>query len=195
MIASIRGILRYKSPEYVIVEANGIGYQIFLSLTFFYNLPEIDNEIAINTYTHVREDALQLYGFNTHEEKELFLNLIGISGIGPKLALNILSGIAPSDLVKAINEGDSERLLAIPGVGKKTAGRLILELKEKVDKDRPLGDKNELIDDALSALTNLGYNRNQVREVVRKIAANGGEGLTIEKLIRESFKILSGRNG
>ncbi len=195
MIAAIRGIIRYKSPEYIIVDVNGIGYQIFLSITSFYSLPDIDNEVTINTYTHVREDSLQLYGFSTLEEKEIFLHLIGISGIGPRLALNILSGISPSDLVNAINEGDSDRLLAIPGVGKKTAGRLILELKEKVGKGMPSVCEKGFVDDAISALTNLGYNRNQVKEVVRNIAANGGEGLTIERLIRESLKVLSGRNG
>ena len=117
MIAQIRGHLVQKSPGSIIVEANGIGYQLFVSLTTFYDLPEFQQNVVLHTYTHVREDLLQLYGFSTPLEKELFQILIGVSGIGPKLAINILSGISPSELVQSLSSRDMARLLSIPGVG------------------------------------------------------------------------------
>ncbi len=134
MIAQIRGQLIQKSPGLVIVEANGVGFQVYVSLNTFYDLPEVEQPVRVYTYTHVREDVLQLYGFSTLLEKEIFQILIGVSGIGPKLALNILSGISAPLLIRSLGSGDLNRLLSIPGVGRKMAERMILDLQEKVQK-------------------------------------------------------------
>ena len=134
MIAQIRGQLVEKRPGVVIVETQGIGYQVFVSLSTFYDLPEATQGVRLHTYTHVREDLLQLFGFSTFLEKEIFQILIGVSGIGPKLALNILSGIAPAELIASLQSEDVARLTQIPGVGRKTAERLVFDLKEKIGK-------------------------------------------------------------
>ncbi|MEK7306484.1 MAG: Holliday junction branch migration protein RuvA, partial [Nitrospirota bacterium] len=132
MIASVRGVLSYKSPSYIIVETGGIGYQIFTSASSYQGLPEIGGTVTLSIYTYVREDALNLYGFLSREEKDLFMLLLNVSGVGPKLSLNILSGISGSDLVSSIRGDDIVRLTSIPGIGKKMASRLIFELKEKI---------------------------------------------------------------
>ena len=131
MIALVRGTLAYKSIDHVIVDVGGVGYRLSIPLSTFYSLPE-SGEVSLFTHTHVREDALLLYGFLTLEEKDLFVILIGISGIGPKLAINILSHIPAGELKRAIAAGDIKRLSGLPGIGKKTAERLVLELKDKV---------------------------------------------------------------
>ncbi len=176
---------------------NGVGYQVLTSLTSFYNLPEIGETLTINVHTHHREDAIQLFGFWEKSEKELFHHLINVSGIGPKLALTILSGMPAVQLVAAITDGDVRRLTNIPGIGKKTADRLVLELKEKVrhiapgleSKERI--EKNKIIDDALSALINLGYNRIVAKDAIEKMSVKAEEGITVEDVIRESLKVLS----
>src|SRR5574340_1278175 len=132
MIAQLAGSLAYKSPEQLIVDVQGVGYQVFVSLNSFYRLPEPGGRVELLIHTHVREDALQLYGFADRDEKDLFLLLLGISGIGPRLALNILSGTPAAELQAALEAGDLVRLVAIPGIGKKTAERLIVELRDKV---------------------------------------------------------------
>jgi Holliday junction DNA helicase RuvA len=132
MIARIRGILSYKSVSHLIVDVHGIGYRIFVPLTTFYELPETGQSISLNIYTHVKEDALHLFGFHTPEDQNIFQMLISVSGIGPKLALNILSGIPSREFIQAITQGNLNRLVAIPGVGKKTAERMVLELKDKL---------------------------------------------------------------
>jgi Holliday junction DNA helicase RuvA len=132
MIAQLAGALAHKSPEHIIVDVQGVGYQVFVSLNSFYRLPEPGNRVDLLIHTHVREDALQLYGFMDRQEKDLFQLLIGISGIGPRLGLNILSGMRADELQEALEAGDLARLVAIPGVGKKTAERLVLELRDKV---------------------------------------------------------------
>ena len=134
MIAQIRGQLIEKRSGAVMVETQGIGYQVFVSLRTFYDLPEAAQGVRLHTYTHVREDLLQLFGFSTFLEKEIFQILIGVSGIGPKLALNILSGIAPAELIASLQAEDVARLTQIPGVGRKTAERLVFDLKEKIEK-------------------------------------------------------------
>ncbi len=198
MIAQIRGQLIQKNPGWVIVEANGVGYQVYVSLTTFYDLPEIEQPVRIFTYTHVREDALQLYGFSTALEKELFQILISVSGIGPKLALNILSGIAAPLLIASIASGDLNRLLSIPGVGRKTGERMILDLKDKVQKlesrvsvppKTPL-PPHEFFEDIVSALVNLGYKKNQAEATVGNIIQLK-PAIQLEEALKESLRILS----
>ncbi|MFQ5456721.1 MAG: Holliday junction branch migration protein RuvA [Nitrospirota bacterium] len=207
MIASISGILTYKSPDYIIIENNGIGFQIFTSLTSFYNLPSLNERIMLHTHLYLRTDIIQLYGFLTPIEKEIFLLLITISGIGPRLALSILSGMSIDDFINTVREEDIKKLNSIPGVGKKTAGRLILELKEKIsrlsdDQNRGKVNRNkrevDIIEDVLSALTNLGYNKNLAKEAAETVCNNkvkegniAIEELAIEELIKESLKVLS----
>lgn len=197
MIALLSGRLVYKSPEYSIIDVNGVGYQVFTSLTSFYGLPEINDALTINIHTHHREDAIHLFGFVEKSEKELFHFLIGVSGIGPKLALTILSGMPADRLISAITDGDVSRLTNISGIGKKTAERLILELKEKVKHIAPAvrsegrAEKNRIKDDAISALINLGYNRAVAKDAIEKINIDAEESITVENLIRESLKVLS----
>jgi len=192
MIAQLAGSLAYKSPEHLIVDVQGVGYQVFVSLNSFYRLPEPGGRVELFIHTHVREDALQLYGFADRNEKELFLLLLGVSGIGPRLALNILSGTPAQELQGALEAGDLVRLVAIPGVGRKTAERLVVELRDKVkllkgthagdDGQRPSGVETE----AVSALLNLGYRRNEAERAVKAAFAAGATD--IESVIRSSLK-------
>jgi Holliday junction DNA helicase RuvA len=197
MIALIRGTLAYKSIDHIIIDVGGVGYRLFIPLSTFYSLPET-GEIRLFTHTHVREEALLLYGFLTLEEKELFVTLIGISGVGPKLAVNILSHIPARDLKRAIAAGDIKRLSGLPGIGKKTAERLVLELKDKVGPIVDLPDTEgsatsgtmagELINDVLSALVNLGYKENQARKVLESMELS--PGLTMETILKGALKVL-----
>lgn len=200
MIAYLNGVVFRKTTESVIIEASGIGYEIFVPLSTFYNLPDEAARASLHIYTHVREDTLALFGFHTRLEKDIFIMLISVSGIGPKLAINILSGIGPQELLEAIAHGDSIRLQAIPGVGKKTAERIVLELKDRALK--VLGQKEvsvrhvageedmHLIDDALSALLNLGYSAKFAKPALEK-ARSATKEMTLEGLIRETLKILA----
>lgn len=199
MIASIQGNLVFKSPNYLIIDVGGIGYQVFVPLSSYYYLPKVGDIIKLNIYTHFREDAIQLYGFLSNEEKDLFLSLIGITGIGPRLALNILSGISPSDLRRAISEGNLVMLNAIPGVGRKTAERLILELKEKIGpvqgSEINIQEKGSIYEDALSALINLGYKKSQAEEALKHFTSNtrrieSQSETTVEQMIKEALRIL-----
>ncbi|MBW1674547.1 MAG: Holliday junction branch migration protein RuvA [Deltaproteobacteria bacterium] len=161
MIAHLTGILFSKRPQSVVVDTTGVGYHIYIPLSTFYQLPDEMEKVSLHVYTHVRQDMLQLFGFQTETEKEIFLLLISVSGIGPKLALNILSGIGIKELLSAIVSADSERISAIPGVGKKTSQRITLELKEKVSdilegieihpREKMQIRNKEIFDDALSA--------------------------------------------
>jgi holliday junction DNA helicase RuvA len=200
MIATITGQLIHKSPAHVIVDVHGVGYQIFTPLSSFYQLPEIKETVTLKIYTHLREDALQLYGFLTTDEKDLFLLLITISGVGPKLALNILSGMPVAELVSAVRQGDVARLCSIPGIGQKIAARLALELKEKIAAIKTAEveivpgqseERRQMLEDALSALVNLGYQRATAKEVVRKISLAHEGDLSVETLLKESLKRLS----
>lgn len=200
MIAHLTGPLLKKTTQSVIIEAGGIGYEVFVPLSTFYTLPEKDEQVSLNIYTHVREDALLLFGFQTRLEKDLFLMLISVSGIGPRLSVNILSGIGPQELLEAIASGDAIRLQAIPGVGKKTAERIALELKDRayqlVDKEKispllaPEGEEKGLVDDALSALLNLGYAPKAAKAAIEKTRSQARE-MTLEEIIREALKILA----
>lgn len=199
MIAKLSGRLTHKSPEYSIIDVGGVGYQVFTPFSTFYELPEIDHHVALNTYTHVREDTLQLFGFLTTDEKEMFQLLIGVSGIGPKLAVNILSGITAEELKGAISSGNLVRLTSIPGIGKKTAERMVLELKDKVLKlhktaavvpSRPASLSDDFFEDAVSALVNLGYRRPQAEEAIEKVKNEKPE-TDLEGMIKGALKLLS----
>ncbi|OFW00503.1 MAG: Holliday junction DNA helicase RuvA [Acidobacteria bacterium RIFCSPLOWO2_02_FULL_68_18] len=168
MIASLRGRVLDKQPNRIVVDVQGVGYEVHVPLSTYYDIGDIGTEVALRIHTHVREDALQLYGFLTMLEQQLFERLIATSGIGPKLAIAVLSGIEPNELVAAIERADVARLTAIPGIGRKTAERIVLELKDRLahltvaagatePAGRPAGDR--LRDDLLSALLNLGYHR------------------------------------
>ena len=159
MIAYLRGKLARKDPARLIVDVNGVGYEVFIPLTTFTALPDAGSEVSIDVHTHVREDIIALYGFSTRRERSIFEKLMTISGIGPKLAVTILSGGAVDDLTAAIKRGDLARLTAIPGVGKKTAERIVLELKDKLQDFAEAQPKASVEVDVLSALENLGYNR------------------------------------
>lgn len=198
MIAHLRGHLVQKYPSSAVIEVNGIGYQVWISLLTFYQLPDPPSEIILYTYTYVREDLLQLFGFLTEKEKDIFQLLIGVSGIGPKLALNILSGISPEELLRCLASADLERLRAIPGVGRKTAERLLLDLREKAHRmvDRlefPFGRSptmSQVLDDVISALVNLGYKRTEAEKTAERLLQKN-PGISLEQALRECLHQLS----
>lgn len=201
MIARLTGLLFSKTPQCVIIEAGGVGYEVFVPLSTFYALPEHNEKVSLHVYTHVREDSLVLFGFHTRLEKELFLMLTSISGIGPRLSSNVLSGIGPQELLEAMARGDALRLQAIPGVGKKTAERIALELRDRASRllgreetsaVPSIGPEDQLaFDDALSALRNLGYTEKAAKRALQHARPRAGDG-TLEGLIREALKILAG---
>jgi Holliday junction DNA helicase RuvA len=193
MIASIKGTLENKIPGEVIVDVGGLGYQVLVSLNVFYRLPEIGQRVRFFTYTHVREDALQLFGFLEQEEKQLFLLLNNVAGIGPKLALNILSGIPADELARALKEQDVARLVSIPGVGRKLAERMTVELRDKL-LTFSLGvdgrvAQSQLMRDVLSALVNLGYRASETERTVRDVLQEGKK--TLEDVLKETLRRLS----
>lgn len=199
MIAELRGRLAHKHADRAVIDVGGVGYEVFISLNTFYRLPELGEPLRVLTHTHVREDALQLYGFLDHEEKSLYLLLTGVSGIGPRLAMNILSGTPFAELQEALETEDLARLVAIPGVGKKTAERMIVELRDKLVKlaktraadggtPAPVGRSIEA--EAVSALVNLGYRRPEAETAAKAVVAGGAT--TLEDVIRGSLKRLSG---
>lgn len=200
MIAYLRGTLFSKKPQSVIVDVDGVGYQVFIPLSTFYKLPAEAESVALYVYTHVREDTLQLFGFQTEMEKQVFLLLISISGIGPKLALNIVSGMGFEQLIRAIINADSESISSIPGLGKKTSERIILELKDKasqlaegvealVEKKVEIKDR-DMYDDALSALVNLGYSSKAAKKAI-DTALRQDDDMNIEKMLKEALKNLA----
>jgi len=199
MIASITGRLTRKASDYLIIDVSGVGYQVFVPLSTYYRLPDEGAEASLHIYTHLREEMLALYGFSAQKEKDLFLILLAVSGIGPKLALTILSSMSAEDIAAAILSSNDQKLSSIPGIGRKTAARLILELKDKVKHmavaDAPEGIARVVdtdVDDVLSALINLGYKKPQAEETVKKIK-HGRPGLTVEELIREALSLLTRR--
>lgn len=194
MIARLTGILEEKTPDHLVIDVNGVGYQVFVSLQTFYRLPALHERVNLHVYTHLREDALQLYGFLEEKEKMTFLLLKSVTGIGPRLALNILSGIPVDELEGALRVSDVMRLVAIPGVGRKTAERLVVELREKVGalENGQLsipGEQTSLSAEAVSALVNLGYRRTEAEKAVREALRRGVTA--IADLIRESLRSLS----
>ncbi len=200
MIARLTGILLSKSPQSVIIDAAGVGYQAFVPLSTFYQLPDEMEKVSLHVYTHVREDTLQLFGFQTELEKKTFLLLISVSGIGPKLALNILSGIGFEDLLGAIVMADPERIAAVPGVGKKTSQRITLELRDKaslLSEDIDLRPRErieirhkEIFDDALSALGNLGYSSRDAKRALEHVLRTDEE-VNLEALLKEALRRLA----
>jgi Holliday junction DNA helicase RuvA len=201
MIAHVKGKIIHKSPESVIIDIAGVGYEVHIPLSTYYKLPETEEYVSLNTYTHIREDALQLYGFFTRREKEIFQLLIGVSGVGPRLARNILSGIPADDLVSALSSGDIARLKAIPGIGGKTAERLIVELRDKmtaivrshvgeVAVSGVADKRDDISKDVLSALVNLGYKGNLAEKAIEK-AKQINTDATFEILLKESLKVLA----
>lgn len=192
MIAKISGNLARKVPGEIIVDVRGVGYQIFIPLTVFYRLPEVGAPVSLHIHTHLREDALQLFGFLEEAEKQIFLLLNNVTGIGPKLAVNILSGIPAEDLTRALKEGDQVRLVSIPGVGKKLAERMVVELRDKVMTLRAEEERNggsQLMRDAVSALVNLGYRRAEAEKSVREIAQSGER--LLGDVLKEALRRLS----
>jgi Holliday junction DNA helicase RuvA len=199
VIAQISGTLAQKSAGEIVVDVNGVGYQIFIPLNVFYRMPEIGAPVSLQVYTHLREDALQLYGFQDNAEKQLFMHLTAVSGIGPRLAVNILSGIPAEDLSRALREGDQVRLVAIPGVGKKLAERMIVELKDKLltvpgdgSQGKPIERESQLLQDAVSALVNLGYRKAEAENSVRAVIKTGEASL--EAVLKESLRRLGRQN-
>jgi Holliday junction DNA helicase RuvA len=177
MIAHLRGRLISKHPNQAIVEAAGVGYDVTITIPTFSDLPAIGSEVGLHIHTHVREDALALYGFLRSEEKQLFEKLITVSGIGPKLAITILSGMATNDMVGAIRSNDYARLTKVPGVGKKTAERMCVELRDKLEgfgEAQPMKTLSGIEEDVISALTNLGYQRALAEKAVERAVASTG---------------------
>jgi Holliday junction DNA helicase RuvA len=196
VIAHLRGRVLEKQPNRIVVDANGVGYDVSVPLSTFYVLGEVGSEVALRIHTHVREDALSLFGFFTRLEQELFERLISVSGIGPKVALAVLSGIEPPDLVRAIERADLARLTAIPGVGKKTSERIVVELRDRLPRVVAPAPRDGQIeapaikDDVLSALINLGYHRPLAEKAVEAAvkAIPGGE---FEPTLRQALRELA----
>lgn len=195
MIAQLTGSLCHKSPDHIIVDVQGVGYQLTIPLSSFYSLPE-SGEVCLQVHTHVREDAIQLFGFLSREEKQMFGLLIGVSGVGPKVAVNILSNCQVPELQQALLEANVKRLSSIPGIGKKSAERLILELREKLDKMglAPLPSTTDAtpvlsLEDALSALINLGYKEAQARKALQSIEI--APTASLEQVLPAALKLLT----
>lgn len=189
MIASLKGTVYSKKPEGVIVDVGGVGYHVNVSLSALTNIPAVGEVVSLHIYTHVREDAIQLYGFLTEEEKKVFVTLLGINGIGPRLGLAILSGMPVERFTEAVYNEDVSLLTTIPGLGKKTASRLILELKEKLPIAAVYSKEHPLSTDAVSALVNLGYKESLAKKAVEMAVKSGVN--TIEDVIKEALKYLT----
>ena len=202
MIALISGKIVYKGISHVIVDVQGVGYRVFIPLTTFYELPETGEPVTLHIHTNVKQDAINLFGFYTIQERDLFQLMISVSGIGPKMSMNILSGISAQELLGAISGGNVGKLIRIPGVGKKMAERLILELKEKVVKKMMMeelpqaGLQNRLDDiiaeDVLSALVNLGYKNNIAKDALDRALRSSEEKMEMDKLLKKTLKFLAG---
>ncbi len=201
MIAALTGRLASKAPTHITVDVQGVGYEVQIPLSTYYGLPDLNQTTSLHIHTHLREDAIQLYGFLTSQEKGAFVLLTGISGIGPKLALSVLSALTVSDLVSAIRAGDVDKPVSVPGIGTKSAGRMVLELKDKVERLHPglvrdselaSGTSSQIVDDAQSALVNLGYRTSDVSQAVKRLARSSAEPLPLKDLIRAVLKELTG---
>ena len=193
MIAHLRGRILEKHPTHLILEAAGVGYEIAISVPSFSGLPAEGIEVSLYIHTHVREDVLALYGFLRREEKQLFERLIGVSGIGPKLAMTVLSGITPDALVAALRSNDLIALTRIPGVGKKTAERMVLELRDKLEglaaaPAPPPASRME--EDVVSALVNLGYQRSAAEDGTKRAVAKVGHEAGFEQLFRQAMSLM-----
>lgn len=201
MIGQLRGLLLAKKPNQVLLDVQGVGYEVHIPLTSFYELPAEGNEVLLRIHTHVREDALLLFGFISQKEKDLFLKLISISGIGPKLAISILSGGRVDELALAVANGNLARLTTIPGVGRKTAERVILELKGQIAPFLASGEvesrqagpaRDRLEEDILSALVNLGYPKSGAEKALAAVTSGPECERTFEELLRRTLRQLAG---
>lgn len=205
MIGHLSGTLLSKQATSVIVDVSGVGYEVTIPLSTFYDLEDVNSPVQLRIYTHVREDTLQLFGFKTTRERELFLRIITVSGIGPKLGITLLSGMSADELIASIRTNNLARLTLIPGIGRKTAERLIMELREKVAElssaqlEEELGAKPDVgaeptedavRSDALSALLNLGYQRSAAEKAIDSALGEGGD-LTVESILRRGLKKLA----
>jgi len=205
MIAHLSGTLLSKEPNSVIVDVSGVGYDVNIPLSTFYDLGDEGSTVRLRIYTHVKEDALQLYGFKTERERKLFVNFISVSGIGPKLGIALLSGMSADELIASIKQNNLARLTLIPGVGRKTAERLIVDLREKMTAlsvaqveeeagrpaEPPTGAAEDNVrSDALSALFNLGYQRSAAEKAVDTALGDGGE-ITVESVLRRALRKLA----
>jgi len=199
MIAYLSGKLLIKQPNHLIVDVNGVGYEVTIPLSTFYETGEIGGPVQLQIYTHVREDNLALFGFKTVREKSLFEQLISVSGIGPKLGITILSGMSSEELIPAIREGNLAKLTSIPGVGKKTAERLALELRDKLAKFEAFSTTasaegvalSQAQDDVLSALVNLGYPKNMAERALQKVLSSNNVEQGFESLLKSVLQQLS----
>jgi Holliday junction DNA helicase RuvA len=199
MIAFLSGKLLEKHANTVIVETGGVGYEVTIPLSTFYELGEPGTQVELRIYTHVREDAIQLFGFKTVRERDLYLKLISVQGIGAKSGITMLSGMNSDEIVAAIRSNDLARLTAIPGVGRKTAERLVVELRDKVGELAAVAGAaatsaalpaDAVFDDALSALVNLGYQRSAAERALKQAASDGTE-ISVQKLLRRSLQVLA----
>jgi Holliday junction DNA helicase RuvA len=197
VIASLRGSILEKHPNRIVIDVNGVGYEVFVPLSTFYGLGDAGSTITVRIHTHVREDALLLYGFATLLEQELFERLIGVSGIGPKVALAVLSGIEPRELIHAIERGDLARLTAIPGVGKKTSERIVLELKDRLPRAQAVAvasgappEAPVMRDDVVSALVNLGYHRPLAEKAAEAATKTLGSvsDISFERMLKQALR-------
>lgn len=206
MIAHLSGTLLSKNPNSVIVDVSGVGYEVNIPVSTFYELEDTGANVKLRIYTHVKEDALQLYGFKTARERELFINFISVSGIGPKLGIALLSGMSADELIASIKSNNLARLTLIPGVGKKTAERLIVDLREKMTAlstaqveetgARPAAAEESTEDtvrsQALSGLMNLGYQRSAAEKAIDAALSEGGD-VTVESILKRSLRKLGSR--
>jgi Holliday junction DNA helicase RuvA len=205
MIAHLSGTLLFKLPNSVILDVGGVGYEVNIPVSTFYDLEEPGSSVQLRIYTHVREEILQLYGFKTARERDLFVLLISISGIGPKLGIALLSGMSADEIIASITTNNLARLTLIPGIGKKTAERLVLELRDKIeplsstalekhyaskDVSGTASSHDAMQSDVLSALLNLGYQKAVAERAVTSAVNDGGE-LSVETILRRSLKLLS----
>jgi Holliday junction DNA helicase RuvA len=203
MIAFLSGKLLEKEANLVIINVGGVGYEVIIPLSTFYDLGEIGEDVSLRIYTYVREDTLQLFGFKTVRERELFLLLISVSGIGPKSAITALSGMSADEIIGAIRQNNLARLNSIPGVGRKTAERLVIELRDKIAKlsavsaeemkaegIAPQMSGDAVYDDAISALVNLGYHSTAAEKALRQAMQEGTE-MSVQKLLRRSLQLLA----
>lgn len=197
MIALLTGRIAHKSPDHIVLDVQGVGYRVHIPFSTYYELPEEGGTTSLHIHTSVREDAILLYGFRTRLEKSFFQLLISVSGVGPKLARDILSNIQPGPLAQALAQSDLGKLSTIPGIGKKTAERLVLELKDKAGKldlsSLPAADArvipaDDVAEDVISALLNLGYKEPQVRKALAGLDAGGG--ISVEGLLKQALKTL-----
>ena len=192
MISLLRGKIAEKSLGRIVIDIHGVGYGVTVPLSTYYRLPERGSETELRIYTHMKEDGIELFGFLTEDERRIFTSLLSVSGVGPRVATNILSSISPGELVLAISSGDLVKK-KIPGIGPKLALRLITELKDKVSEIQPAGDRGEkleILEDIISALVNLGYKRNEIDERISRIEEITSKENDIEKALKESLKIM-----